>query len=74
MFILWYSSKRKKFNFDPIDYASIDKTEFWVVEDEEPPFLIHEELKNALYEEGDYSIEEGSSSHVQGGWLIKKLN
>ncbi|XP_065626514.1 uncharacterized protein LOC136066320 [Quercus suber] len=32
--------KRKKFNFDPIDYASIDKTEFWVVEDEEPPFWI----------------------------------
>ena len=39
MFILWYSSKSKKFNFDPIDYASIDKTEFWVVEDEEPPLL-----------------------------------
>ncbi|XP_030958518.1 uncharacterized protein LOC115980411 [Quercus lobata] len=57
--------KRKKFNFDPIDYASIDKTEFWVVEDEEPPFLDHEEIENALYEEGAYPIEEGSSSHVQ---------
>ncbi|XP_050249173.1 uncharacterized protein LOC126696481 [Quercus robur] len=57
--------KRKKFNFDPIDYASIDKTEFWVVEDEEPPFLDHEEIENALYEEGAYRIEEGSSSHVQ---------
>ena len=59
--------KRKKFNFDPIDYASIDKTEFWVVEDEEPPFLDHEEIENALYEEGAYPIEEGSSSHVQRG-------
>nr|XP_023912829.1 uncharacterized protein LOC112024425 [Quercus suber] len=57
--------KRKKFNFDPIDYASIDKTEFWVVEDEEPPFLDHEEIENALYEEGAYPIEEGSSSYVQ---------
>ncbi|XP_050263955.1 uncharacterized protein LOC126708192 [Quercus robur] len=57
--------KRKKFNFDPIDYASIDKTEFWVVEDEEPPFLDHEEIENALYEEGAYPIEEGSSSHIQ---------
>ncbi|XP_065619291.1 uncharacterized protein LOC136063198 [Quercus suber] len=57
--------KRKKFNFDPIDYASINKTEFWVVEDEEPPFLDHEEIENALYEEGAYPIEEGSSSHVQ---------
>ncbi|XP_075663461.1 uncharacterized protein LOC142633069 [Castanea sativa] len=55
--------KRKKFNFDPIDYASIDKTE--LVEDEEPPFLDHEEIENALYEEGAHPIEEGSSSHVQ---------
>ena len=67
MFILWYRVKRKKFNFDSIDYASIDKIEFWVVEDEEPPFPNHEELKNALYEEGAYPIEERSSSHVQGG-------
>ncbi|XP_075659224.1 uncharacterized protein LOC142629126 [Castanea sativa] len=57
--------KRKKFNFDPIDYASIDKTEFWVVEDEKPPFLDHEEIENALYKEGAHPIEEGSSSHVQ---------
>ncbi|KAL0010821.1 hypothetical protein SO802_005929 [Lithocarpus litseifolius] len=57
--------KRKKFNFDPIDYASIDQTKFWVVEDEEPPFLDHEEIENALYEDGAYPIEEGSSSHVQ---------
>ena len=67
MFILWYKVKRKKFNFDPIDYANIDKTEFWVVEDEEPPFLDYEEIENALYEEGAYPIEEGSSSHVQRG-------
>ncbi|KAL4598973.1 hypothetical protein ACB092_11G093700 [Castanea dentata] len=40
--------KRKKFNFDPIDYTSIDKTEFWVVEDEEPPFLDHEEIDNMM--------------------------
>ncbi|XP_075654218.1 uncharacterized protein LOC142624515 [Castanea sativa] len=60
--------KRKKFNFDPIDYASIDKTEFWVVEDEEPPFLDHEEIENALYEEGAHPIEEGSSSHI---WIMK---
>ncbi|KAL4633165.1 hypothetical protein ACB092_04G102500 [Castanea dentata] len=59
--------KRKKFNFDPIDYASIDKTEFWVMKDEEPPFLDHEEIENALYEERAYLVEEGSSSHVQRG-------
>ncbi|KAF3963355.1 hypothetical protein CMV_012242 [Castanea mollissima] len=57
--------KRKKFSFDPIDYASINKTEFWVVKDEEPPFLDHEEIENALYEERAHPIKEGSSSHVQ---------
>ena len=67
MFILWYSSKSKKFNFDPIDYASIDKTEFCIVEDDEPPLLNHKELENALYEEGGYPIEEVPSSHAQGG-------
>ena len=39
MFILRSSVKNKNFNFDPIDNASIDKTEFWVVEEEEPPLL-----------------------------------
>ncbi|GMY38460.1 hAT dimerization domain-containing protein [Fagus crenata] len=56
----------KKFNFDPIDYESIDKTEFWIVEDEEPPCLDYEELEATLYEEGAYPVNEGSSSHVQG--------
>ena len=65
MFILWYSGKNKKFNFDPIDYASIDKTKFWLVEEEEPPLLDYEKLENALYKERVYPIEEGSS-HAQG--------
>ena len=37
------------------------------MEDEELPFLDHEEIENALYEEKAYPIEEGTSSHVQGG-------
>jgi hypothetical protein len=71
MFIIWYRVNVKKFNFDPIDYESIDKTEFWIVEDEEPPCLDYEELEAALYEEGAYPVNEGSSSHVQGGWYIR---
>ena len=67
MFILWYGVKSKKFNFDPIDYASIDKTEFWVVEEVEPPLLDYVELENTLYEEEAYLIEERSSSDAQGG-------
>ena len=48
MFILWCRGKNKKFNFDPIDYASIDKIEFWVMKEEEPPLLYYEKLENAL--------------------------
>ena len=69
MFILQYSGKNKKFNFDPIDYASIDKIEFWVVQEEEPPLLDYEKLENALYGERVYPIEEGSS-HAQGDQFI----
>ena len=65
MFILWYSGKNKKFNFDSINYASIDKIEFWVEEEEEPPLLDYEKLENALYEKRIYPIEE-VSSHAQG--------
>ena len=71
MFIIWYRVNIKKLNFDPIDYESIDKMEFWIVEDEEPPCLDYEELEAALYEEGAYPINEGSSHHVQGGWYIR---
>ncbi|XP_050254914.1 uncharacterized protein LOC126700770 [Quercus robur] len=35
------------------------------LEDEESPFLDHEEIENAFYEKGAYPIEEWSSSHVQ---------
>ncbi|KAF3959453.1 hypothetical protein CMV_015736 [Castanea mollissima] len=45
---------------------SINKTEFWVVEEEEPPLLDYVELENTLYEEGAYPIEERSSSYAQG--------
>ncbi|GMP68619.1 hypothetical protein CsSME_00028173 [Camellia sinensis var. sinensis] len=41
-------------NYDPVDIESIDKTEFWIVEDEEEPHLLDlDELKQMLYEEED---------------------
>ncbi|KAK9990797.1 hypothetical protein SO802_025782 [Lithocarpus litseifolius] len=46
-------------------FLKFNKTEFWLVEDEEPPSLEHEEIENPLYEEGAYPIEEGSSNHLQ---------
>ena len=67
MFILRCSVKSKKFNFNPFDYSSINKTEFGVVEEEEPPLLDHVELENILYEEGAYPIEERTFSYAQGG-------
>ena len=64
--ILWCRLYNKKFNFDPIDYASIDKTDFWVFVEEEGPYLNYEELENAIYEEGAYPTSAGSSSNVEG--------
>ncbi|XP_065637716.1 uncharacterized protein LOC136070957 [Quercus suber] len=56
-----------------VDYASIDKTDFWVYVEEEDPYLNYEELENAIYEEGAYpaepsNIEESvdDSSEVEG--------
>ncbi|XP_050243404.1 uncharacterized protein LOC126692036 isoform X1 [Quercus robur] len=55
----------KKFNFDPIDYASIDKTDFWVFVEEEDPYLNYEELENAIYEEGAYPASAGPSFNIE---------
>ena len=66
--ILWCRLYNKKFNFDLIDYASIDKTDFWVFVEEEDPYLNYEELENAIYEEGAYpaATSAGTSSNIEG--------
>ncbi|RVW46411.1 hypothetical protein CK203_081776 [Vitis vinifera] len=58
----------KKRIYDPIDYACIDETDFWVVDDDQPAELDVEELEDLLYEEGSIPINEveGSSSHIEG--------
>ncbi|RVX03764.1 hypothetical protein CK203_023009 [Vitis vinifera] len=63
LMILFYNKKRI---YDPIDYACIDETDFWVVDDDQPAELDVEELENLLYEEGSIPINEveGSSSHI----------
>ncbi|XP_010480937.1 PREDICTED: uncharacterized protein LOC104759744 [Camelina sativa] len=43
-------SKRKR-SYDPVDYESIDKTEFWIVEEEGAGEFEYDELENALAEE-----------------------
>ena len=56
----------KKRIYDPIDYACIDETDFWIVDEDKPIELNVEELENLLYEEGSIPISEveGLSSHI----------
>nr|CAN73929.1 hypothetical protein VITISV_013263 [Vitis vinifera] len=60
---IFYNKKRI---YDPIDYACIDETDFWIVDDDQPAELDVEELETLPYEEGSIPINEveGSSSHV----------
>ena len=65
-FILRFYNKKNSYN--PIDYACIDETEFWIIDEDEPGELDLEEVKNLLYEEGSLPIEvEGSHSYTQIG-------
>ena len=58
----------KKTSYDPIDYASIDETEFWIIDEDEPRGLDLEEVENLLYEKGYLPIEvEVSNSTTQIG-------
>lgn len=64
MFIM-YRSKRKR-SYDPVDYESIDKTEFWVVEEEEAGELEYDELENALAEEYPKDLEDTNPEKSNG--------
>ena len=48
--------------YNPIDNACIDKTNFRIVNEDEPGELDVEELENLLYEEGSIPINEVKSS------------
>ena len=48
----------KKIIYDPIDYACIDETNFWIVDDDQLVKLDVEELENLLYKEGSIPINE----------------
>ena len=62
---LMYRSKRKR-SYDPVDYESIDKTEFWVVEEEEAGELEYDELENALAEEYPKDLEDTNPETSNG--------
>ena len=67
MFFLFRFYNKKR-SYDPIDYACIDETEFWIIDDDESGELDLEEMENLLYEEGSFPREvEISSSTTQIG-------
>ena len=47
----FYRLKVDKRSYDPIDYECIDKTDFWVVEEEPEGELDYNELENMVDEE-----------------------
>ncbi|CAL5325236.1 unnamed protein product [Camellia sinensis] len=65
-------------NYDPIDIESIDKTEFWIIEEErlkqeEPPLLDYDKLEKMLYEEDEppqykrqYDVEDDMEVELLG--------
>ena len=58
-FFMFHNKKR---SYDPIDYACIDETKFWIIDEDELGELDLEEVENLLYEEGSLPIEfEGSN-------------
>lgn len=52
----------KKSLYDPIDYECIDKTEFWVVEEEVEGELAFDELESMLEEQPRISEESTNFS------------
>ena len=64
LFIFRFYNKKR--TYDSIDYACIDETNFWIVDEDESVELDVEELENLLYEERSIPINEveGSSSHI----------
>ena len=66
-FFRFYNKKRI---YDPIDYACIDETNFWVVDDDQPAELDVEELENLLYEERSILINKWK---VQVLTLVSKI-
>ncbi|KAI3700862.1 hypothetical protein L2E82_45503 [Cichorium intybus] len=63
----WWRLKVDKMSYDPIDYECIDKTDFWVVEEEPEKELDYNDIENMLDEqehEPASQTQENGSHHV----------
>ena len=50
-FIIFSRLSSKNRSYDPVDCESIDKTDFWVVEEQQERELDYDELENMLEEQ-----------------------
>ncbi|XP_038716566.1 uncharacterized protein LOC120009908 [Tripterygium wilfordii] len=58
--------KYKKRSYDPVDYECIDKTEFWIVEDEEDnTFMDYDDLERMLYDNIEDLTIDTSDQHLR---------
>ena len=56
-----------KNNYDLVDIESIDKTEFWIVKEEEDSSLLdYDELEQMLTEDGSTPQSKRQYNHPQG--------
>ena len=64
--LFFFGFNNKKRTYDPIDYACIDETNFWIVDEDQLVELDVEELENLLHEKWSIPINEveGSSFHI----------
>ncbi|KAL6329357.1 hypothetical protein AAG906_017665 [Vitis piasezkii] len=68
----WFYNKKRI--YDPIDYACIDETDFWIIDEDQSIELNVEELENLLYEEGSIPINEVEDDEDGGGVAIEGLD
>ena len=55
-----------KNNYDLVDIESIDKIEFWIVEEEDPSLLDYDELEQMLNEDGSTPQSKRQCNRPQG--------
>lgn len=65
----------KKRSYDPVDYASIELTDFWVEEEEPTSELNYAELEEAIYKEDVIPVGEnqGSSHKCAQGLILSHI-
>ncbi|XP_052622365.1 uncharacterized protein LOC111902616 [Lactuca sativa] len=59
-----YNLRLQNRSYDPVDYENIDKTGFWVVEEEREGELNYDDLENMLDEQEHEPASESQGDHV----------